>query len=142
MPKSKLRGRKRKASPTLDSECSSTSTDFAESLPGQEVKHSSIPTTVITSTNRVRYGTRYVPRFGSAAKRQRIDSDTKKINRDASGEGEEGDVLLPISCTQPVGGAMGAKLDTDAEGEWSSTQPAPKPSLVTQVSPSMNSKLL
>lgn len=71
-----------------------------------------------------------MPRFGSAAKRQRVDLESKKLNRDASGEG---DILLPISCTQPVGGANGAELDME-EGEWSSTQPAPKLSLPTLVS--------
>ena len=126
MPKSKLRGRKRKVS---NSEGSSTnaSAGVAESLPGQEVN---TPTTILTSTNRGKY----VPRFGSAAKRQKFDSDDKNFNRDTSGEQGEGDVLLPISCTQPVGGAMGAELDMEPEGEWSSTQPAPKLSLVTQVS--------
>ena len=102
--KGKARSRKRKVSSPLDSE----ETTSSESQPNSAVKN------VLAATN----GGKYVPRFGSAAKKQRVDSETKKPNRDTSEEEEQ--VSYPISCTQPVGGARGA----ENEGEWSSTQPA------------------
>ena len=109
MPKSRGRGRKRKASPSPDAEDNSGVAGVKET---------------IVSTNRGKY----VPRFGNAAKKQRVDVGGKKLNREVSDEGEE-DVLLPISSTQPVGGAR----DADMAGEWSSTQPAPKLATDVQV---------
>lgn len=117
MPKEKVkgkgRGRKRKAVSDFGSEeaSSTESQTYSQFSDG------------LASTN----GGKYVPRFGSAAKKQRVDSGDKKLNRDASDEGEE--VLYPISCTQPVGGARGAEM----EAEWSSTQPAPRVTTGVQV---------
>ena len=98
--KGKARGRKRKASSPLA---------HSESQP-----HSAIKNTALPATN----GGKYVPRFGNAAKKQRVDSEAKKLNRDTSEEEQQ--VLYPISSTQPVSSARGDL----SEGEWSSTQPA------------------
>lgn len=105
--KGRARGRKRKASSPLESE----ETTHSESQQPPAIKN-----TALATTN----GGRYVPRFGSRAaiKKQRVDSEAKKLNRDTSEEEEQ--VLCPISCTQPVGSARGEP----SEGEWSSTQPA------------------
>ena len=111
--KGKARGRKRKASSPLESEEIARS----ESQPHSTVKNTTISTTL--------NGGKYVPRFGSAAKKQRVDSKTKKLNRDTSEEEEQ--VLCPISCTQPVGSAGGDL----GEGEWSSTQPGPASRLLS-----------
>ena len=106
MPKDKCkgkgRGRKRKSSPPVE-ETANTETE-------QQAN----------DANTTNNGGKYVPRFGNAAKRQRLESGGKKLTRDGS-DGEEL-VLCPVSCTQPVGGAKGAEL----EEEWSSTQPASK----------------
>ena len=113
--KGKARGRKRKASLPLEPE----ETAQPEPQPSFAVKN----VNVLASTNG--NGGKYVPRFGSAAKKQRIDSKAKKLNRDASEEEEQ--VLCPISCTQPVGSARGS----ENVGEWSSTQPASSSRLMT-----------
>ena len=107
--KSKARGRKRKASLPLESE---------EAARSESKPHSAVKNTVLAAPN----GGKYVPRFGSAAKKQRMDSEAKKLNRDTSEEEEQ--VLCPISCTQPAGSARGDPSESEEEGEWSSTQPA------------------
>lgn len=105
MPKDKVkgkgRGRKRKASLPLES----------EETPQLEPQPSFAVNNILASTS----GGKYIPRFGSASKKQRMGSKAKKLNRDTSEEEEQ--VLCPISCTQPVGSA-------ENEEEWSSTQPA------------------
>ena len=107
--KSKARDRKRKASFTLES-----AETISETVHPQSQPPSSIKNTALATTN----GGKYVPRFGSAAKKQRVDSEAKKLMKDTSEEEEQ--VLCPISCTQPVDSARGDL----SEGEWSSTQPA------------------
>jgi hypothetical protein len=107
--KSKARGRKRKASLPLESAETRSETAHPQSQPP-----SAINNTALATTN----GGKYVPRFGSAAKRQKVDPEAKKLSRDTSEEEEQ--VLCPISCTQPVGSARG----DPSEGGWSSTQPA------------------
>lgn len=107
--KSKARGRKRKASFPLESAETSSEIAHPQSQPPSAIKN-----TALATTN----GGKYVPRFGSAAKKPRVDSEAKKRNRDTNEEEEQ--VLCPISCTQPVGSAR----DDLSEGEWSSTQPA------------------
>lgn len=117
--KSKGRGRKRKVSLPLEPEESS------DMPPGQPAARENDASGSATNNER-----RYVPRFGSAAKRQRVESlgVAMKQRKDASEEGEE-QVLCPISCTQPVGGA---RETADLEGEWSSTQPAHRLSSVSK----------
>ena len=108
--KPKARSRKRKASSPLDSEEAINSETQSTSV----VKNVNMP----ASAN----GGRYVPRFGSALKKQRVDyeASAKKLHTGTSEDEEQ--VVCPISCTQPAESARGA----DNDGKWSSTQPATK----------------
>ena len=108
MPKSKGRGRKRKSSPPLESE-DATSCAAIETRPA-----------VVPSSSSNNGGGKYIPRFGNAAKKQKL-----KLHNDSSDDAEERS-LCSISCTQPAKKA--GPLESEGEGaEWSSTQPAHYP---------------
>lgn len=110
MPRSKGRGRKRKSSSPLDPQetasTGSSATDPQPSLPHPSNGNG---------------GGKYVPRFGSAAKKHKMDPVCKKPNKDSSDEGEEQN-HWPVSCTQPAREVV--QLGMEEGAGWSSTQPA------------------